>query len=168
VSFWAGIDGFNSGTVEQDGTAVSCEGGTPHHYAWHELCCKQPEVKFSGAAVAVGDRITSIVTFSGGKYVLTLKNATKGWTKTSSGTIGGQRSSVEAIAEAPSLCSTSCTVQPLANFGTVHFTSTTANGQPFGSLSPIKINMAGSGHLKASTSALSGGTAFSVTFLRST
>src|SRR5215467_10329831 len=35
-SFWVGIDGFNSGSVEQTGTDSDCQNGVPTYYAWFE------------------------------------------------------------------------------------------------------------------------------------
>jgi Peptidase A4 family len=36
-SFWVGIDGFNSNTIEQMGTDADCHSGSPAYYAWFEL-----------------------------------------------------------------------------------------------------------------------------------
>src|SRR5438105_3519625 len=36
-SFWVGIDGFNSGSVEQTGTDSDCRNGVPTYYAWTEF-----------------------------------------------------------------------------------------------------------------------------------
>src|SRR5713226_10107549 len=36
-SFWVGIDGFNSGSVEQTGTDSDCQNGQPVYYAWFEF-----------------------------------------------------------------------------------------------------------------------------------
>ncbi|HET8805095.1 MAG TPA: G1 family glutamic endopeptidase, partial [Gaiellales bacterium] len=66
--------------------------------------------------------------------------------------------SAEVIAEAPS----SGGVLPLANFGSVGFSAATVNGQPIGSFNPDRIDMVSGTTTKATTSALSGGTAFSV------
>jgi hypothetical protein len=53
---------------------------------------------------------------------------------------------------------------PLTNFGTASFSAVTVNGQAIGAFNPDKIDMVGNGFTKASTSALSGGNAFSVTW----
>src|ERR1700722_9808224 len=37
VSFWVGLDGYGSSTVEQTGTSVSCATGTPQYYGWWEF-----------------------------------------------------------------------------------------------------------------------------------
>ena len=35
ASFWVGLDGFNSNTVEQTGSDVDCSGGSPVYYSWY-------------------------------------------------------------------------------------------------------------------------------------
>src|SRR5580704_16340313 len=34
-SFWVGLDGYNSNSVEQTGSDVDCSGATPKYYAWY-------------------------------------------------------------------------------------------------------------------------------------
>ena len=36
-SFWVGIDGYSSSSVEQLGTDSDCAGNTPDYYAWWEM-----------------------------------------------------------------------------------------------------------------------------------
>ena len=36
-SFWVGIDGFNSNSVEQLGTDSDCSSGSATYYAWREM-----------------------------------------------------------------------------------------------------------------------------------
>src|ERR1700761_1678583 len=36
-SFWVGLDGYNSNSVEQTGSDVDCSGATPTYYAWYEI-----------------------------------------------------------------------------------------------------------------------------------
>ena len=36
-SFWVGLDGDGSSTVEQTGTSADCSGGVPKYYAWYEM-----------------------------------------------------------------------------------------------------------------------------------
>jgi hypothetical protein len=68
--------------------------------------------------------------------------------------------SAEVIAEAPS----SGGVLPLANFGTVGFSAATVNGKPIGSFNPDRIDMVSGTTTKATTSALTNGKAFTVTW----
>jgi hypothetical protein len=35
-SFWVGLDGYSSSTVEQDGTDTDCVNGKPQYYGWYE------------------------------------------------------------------------------------------------------------------------------------
>src|ERR671932_523536 len=41
-SFWVGLDGDGSNTVEQTGTSADCSGGTARYYAWYEMYPKFP------------------------------------------------------------------------------------------------------------------------------
>jgi hypothetical protein len=158
-SFWVGLDGYSSSTVEQTGTSADCSGGTPRYYAWYEMYPKFP-VNLS-LAVRPGDSMSASVTTDGsGKFTLHIHNGTTGGDFVTVHTLKRARlSSAEAIAEAPS---GSGGVLPLTNFGTASFSAVTVNGQPIGSFSPDRIDMVGNGFTKASTSALSGGNAFSV------
>lgn len=165
-SFWVGLDGFNSGTVEQTGSEVDCRSGSPRYFGWYEMFPAFP-VNFSNT-VRPGDHFSGSVTFNGsGKFTLVLKDATRGWSHTVHKTLtGAKRSSAEVIAEAPS---SSSGVLPLADFGTVKFSNSMVNGSKLGSTSPTKIIMVnGSGRAKDSVSALSNGTNFSVKWLHST
>jgi Peptidase A4 family len=165
-SFWVGLDGFNSGTVEQTGTEVDCRSGKPKYFGWYEMFPAFP-VNYSNT-VHPGDHFFGSVTFKGGgKFALTLKDATAGWSHTVTKSLSSaKRSSAEVIAEAPS---SSGGVLPLADFGTVHFSGASVNGGTLGSANPVKITMVNnSGRAKDSVSSLSGGTAFSVKWLHST
>jgi peptidase A4-like protein len=165
-SFWVGLDGFNSGTVEQTGTEVDCVSGHARYFGWYEMFPAFP-VNFSNA-VSPGDHFSGSVTFNGsGHFTLVLKDTTKGWSHTVHKTLNSaKRSSAEVIAEAPS---SSSGVLPLTDFGTVHFGNSKVNGSAIGGFNPTKIVMVNSsGRAKDSVSALSGGTAFSVTWLHST
>lgn len=165
-SFWVGLDGYNSQTVEQTGSEVDCRSGHARYYAWYEMFPALP-VNF-GNPVQPGDRFTGSVTFTGsGHYTLTLKDTTQGWSHTVHKTHNGAKnSSAEVIAEAPS---STVGILPLTNFGTAHFSNAKVNGAAMGKANPTKIIMInGSGRVKASVSALAGGTAFSAKWLRST
>jgi len=163
-SFWVGLDGDGSSTVEQTGTSADCSGGSPRYYAWYEMYPKFP-VSLS-LAVRPGDSMSGSVTTDGsGRFTLTIRNATTGASFTTTQTLKRARlASAEVIAEAPS---SSGGVLPLTNFGTVGFSGATVNGQAIGTFSPDRIDMVSGGVTKATTSALSGGTAFSVTWKHS-
>jgi hypothetical protein len=163
-SFWVGIDGDGSNSVEQTGSEVDCSGGSPQYYSWYEMYPAYP-VNFSNT-VRPGDHFTGSVTYNGsGKFTMKLSDTTQGWSRSVSKTYSpAQRYSVEVIAEAPS---SSTGVLPLTNFGTVNFTNSLANGQALGNYSPDQINMVSGSTTKASTSSLSGGENFSVTWKHS-
>jgi hypothetical protein len=159
-SFWVGIDGDGSNSVEQTGTEADCSGGRAVYSSWYEMYPAYP-VNYSNP-VSPGDHFTATVSRSGTKYTLTLSDTTKGWTKTTTKTQSGlSNASAEVIAEAPS---SNTGVLPLANFGTASFTGATANGQAIGNYSPDKIDMVSGRTTKATTSSLSGGENFSVSF----
>lgn len=158
-SFWVGLDGDGSNSVEQTGTEADCVGGRAQYSAWYEMYPKFP-VTLS-MAVHAGDSFTASVTTDGrGSFTLTIRNTTTGASfSTVQRLKRAQLASAEVIAEAPS---GSGGVLPLANFGTASFTGAMANGKTIGSFSPDRINMVSGSTTKAATSALTNGTAFSV------
>ncbi|MCC9311529.1 hypothetical protein LN042_31450 [Kitasatospora sp. RB6PN24] len=169
-SFWTGLDGDGSNTVEQIGTEADCSGGSPRYAAWYEMYPALP-VNFSGP-VAPGDHISASVTAgSRGQFTLVITDHTQNWSHTLHKTLRSARlASAEVIAEAPS---TQTGVLPLTDFGTVQFDHATANGQAIGSFSPTRISMAGqaaqagqAGPTKAATSPLNSGNDFSVAWQR--
>ncbi|MBV9228413.1 MAG: hypothetical protein JOZ18_03795 [Chloroflexi bacterium] len=164
-SFWVGLDGDGSNTVEQTGTEGDCQGRSPTYFAWYEMFPKFPVT--INHPVLPGDALSASVT-SGTKssFKLVISDQTQGWTFQTTKTLRSAKlASAEAIAEAPSSQSG---VLPLADFGTVNFSSTMVNGQSIGSFNPDEIVMVTpGGTVKAQPSALSGGTAFSVTWKHS-
>jgi len=116
-SFWVGIDGYNSSTVEQAGTDSDCANGVPQYYTWYEFYPKRSRV--SALAVKPGDSIQGEVSYiGGGNFLVTLTNVTTGQSFSVKGKVANaKRSSAEWIAEAPS----SGGILPLANFGTSYF-----------------------------------------------
>jgi len=153
-SFWVGLDGYSSSSVEQTGTEADCDGKTAEYSAWYELYPADP-VTYSNV-VKPGDVITETVTFSGtDTYTMTIKDATEGWTKTTTkNSKGHARSSAEVIAEAPY----SGGVLPLADFGTVNFSGSTVDGASLASTNPTGMDMATSaGVAEATIGTLSGG-----------
>ncbi|MFL5915859.1 MAG: G1 family glutamic endopeptidase [Gaiellaceae bacterium] len=164
-SFWVGLDGDTSGTVEQTGTDADCSGSTPQYYAWYEMYPKFP-VNLSGT-VRPGDNMTASVTTNGsGSFTLTISDTTQRWTNTTNARLKrASLASAEVIAEAPS---SSGGVLPLANFGTVGFTSAKANGATLTSSTPgiDPITMQSGSTVKAQPGSISSG-AFSVTWKHS-
>jgi hypothetical protein len=167
-SFWVGLDGYSSNSVEQDGTDTDCINGSPQYYGWYEMY-PNPSFNF-GSTISPGDTIKASVTYAGSsKYTLTLADTTKDWSTSTSKTLSGApRSSAEVIVEAP-CCTNSGGVLPLADFGTVNFSSSLVNGAAIGNTSPTEITMVNnSGTDKDTVSSLSGGESFSATWKRAT
>ena len=164
-SFWVGLDGYSSSSVEQTGTDADCSGRTPVYYGWYEMYPAYP-VNFSNT-VRPGDHMSASVVFSGtNTYTLKLTDSTRGWTQTIVKNQSGlARSSAEVITEAPSSRSG---VLPLADFGTVNYSTSSANGASLAGFNPVQIIMINnSGADKDTTSSISSGGAFSNTWLRS-
>jgi hypothetical protein len=163
-SFWVGLDGDTSSTVEQTGSSADCSGSTPQYYAWYEMYPKYP-TNLSGT-VKPGDHFTASVTTNGsGSFTLTITDSTQGWTNTTSAHLkSAALASAEVIAEAPSSRSG---VLPLANFGTVSFSGSTVNGVAMNTLSGLDpITMQSGNTVKAQPSSMSNGS-FSVTWKHS-
>jgi hypothetical protein len=159
-SFWVGLDGDTSNTVEQTGTEADCSSGQAVYSAWYEMYPKYP--KTYANPVAPGDHFAARVTTDGrGAFTLTLSDTTRGWTQTTGARLKSARlASAEVIAEAPS---SSGGVLPLADFGTVGFSSASVNGAALTSSTPglDPITMGTGSTTKAQPSSLSNGS-FSV------
>jgi hypothetical protein len=163
ASFWVGIDGYSSNSVEQLGTDSDCSRGTPTYYGWWEMY-PNPSVQLSTSQypVSPGDTLTAEVTDNlNGTYTLQMSSS-RGWNFSTVQSGSFNDSSAEWIAEAPSSCSFfGCTVLPLANFGTMSFSNSTADGATIGSYGSsvwVEITMVtNNGTVKAQPSALNGG-----------
>jgi hypothetical protein len=124
TSNWSGLDGYNSDSVEQDGTFAHCGGTgnmTPKYEAWYEMF---PANSVNVFAVHPGDIIDSSVTYdsTSGNFTLTISDLSTG---KSSGTTAQcstcERTSAEWIVERPELCNnagTKCFLTELADYGT--------------------------------------------------
>jgi hypothetical protein len=166
AAFWVGLDGYSSDSVEQTGSDSDCDGRTPSYYGWYEMYPADP-VNFSNT-VEPGDAMSASVTFSGTEtYTLVLKDTTRGWTQTITKNQSGlDRSSAEVITEAP-CCTASGGILPLSDFGTVSYSTSSANGSSLGGQSPVQIIMIdNSNRDKDSTSSIGSGGAFSNTWIR--
>jgi hypothetical protein len=118
-SFWVGIDGYSSSTVEQTGTDSDCSGSTARYYAWYEFY-PAGSVVISSVPVSPGNKMSASVTYSGSEFTITIKNVTTGKSYSKSSRVSGaQRTSAEWIAEAP-CCTRSGGILPLSDFGTVY------------------------------------------------
>lgn len=162
-SYWVGLDGYNTSTVEQLGTEADCSGGSPSTYAWFEMYPRRGYY-INTVQVNAGDTYTASVTYRGsGSFVLSLADTTTGASfSTTQKLNSARRASAEAIVEAPY----SGGVLPLANFGKANFSGATANGSALGRFSPLDpITMRNPYGMVATPSKFSSGsTAFSVTW----
>ena len=176
-AFWVGIDGYASAdpTVQQVGTDADCTKSKKKvYYAWYEL---YPDsiVTLSTAThpVSPGDTLSAAVSGVGSTFTLTLTDIGR-WTF-STVQVTPQApldSSAEWIAEAPTACTaTICKAVNLANFGAVRFTGASANGLPVNATSftnhQITMTNKTGAIVKASTSSLVSGSAFTVTWKHS-
>jgi peptidase A4-like protein len=184
ASFWIGIDGYNSNTVEQIGTDSDCQGGVPTYYAWYEFYPHWSYGITLNSPIFPDDVISAEVkSTTGGIFTVSLTDLTSGQSFSANVKMNNaQRSSAEWIAEAP----WSGGVLPLANFGTAQYganntkvlgtSSATINGvtgaigafgSPTAPSSPVqKITMVtSSGAPKAEPSDLStDGSSFTITW----
>jgi hypothetical protein len=114
TSEWVGIDGYNNGTVEQDGTLSWCFESHPTYFTWYEMYpAGTIEV---GDSLRPGDKITADVSRTGTSYTLALTDFThprNSFSTTATCSVC-QNSSVEWIAERPAFA---IGIAPLANYG---------------------------------------------------
>src|SRR5262249_13714484 len=118
ASFWVGIDGLTSSTVEQTGTDSGCVNGMPTYFAWYEFFPNPARVIHS-IKLSPGDIMFAEVSYSSGRFNLTIADLTTGSSFSKLGKVkGAMLSSAEWIAEAPS---GSTGTLPLADFGKARF-----------------------------------------------
>lgn len=171
-SFWVGLDGYSSNTVEQIGTDSDCQGrNRPTYYAWYEMYpAGSVETSLS---VKPGDKMTAEVSVRGSAYTLTLTDSRSGTYQTTQTLSGAADSSAEWIVESPEICSFYCTLASLANFGTANFTAESATaGSTTGPISAFTndeiVMETNNGTVRAQPSPLiAGGSAFSDTWKHS-
>ncbi len=171
-SFWIGLDGYSSSSVEQTGTDTDCtSGGAGNYYAWYEMY-PADSVQLPNP-VSPGDSMTAMIISNqaGTTFSLMLNDNTKGWKVNipESSTSAYPRTSAEFVAEAPSQCSLIfCSELPLADFGTVTFTNATvANTRGtvgnIATFANADMQMAENGTILATpTSLATGGSSFSI------
>jgi hypothetical protein len=117
-SFWVGIDGYSSKTVEQIGTDSDCQNGSPTYYAWYEF---YPKFAYNvPITINPGDVISAKVDYGltvEGEFTVYINDETtqESWSH-SEKVSKAERSSAEWIIEASG-------GKPLADFGSVTFGS---------------------------------------------
>jgi peptidase A4-like protein len=168
---WVGIDGANNASVEQDGILAACQGTTPAYAAWYEMF-PQPPV-YPDITIRPGDSILASVYYNSStrKFTLKLADTTNGrhFSVTRSCPSGAscQRTSAEAISEAPS---SGTGVLPLTDFRAEGYSDTKVtnrSGQHGGLRSPNWNTLAvttvnSSGTVLDQPTAIFRGTAFSM------
>jgi hypothetical protein len=130
--FWVGFDGWPSSDswVEQGGTSARCVKGVPQYSAFYEMWPTGAVTPMF--TVKPGDQIAADVVYTAttNQFLITVTDVTSGQTQTEAescaSVTGCPRTSAEWVAESPSHFGTS-TWFPLADYGTMEFTSTTAN-----------------------------------------
>lgn len=171
-AFWVGLGGESgqSDSLEQIGTQADVTNGQTEYYAWYELV-PAGQVKLD-LAIHPGDHISASVAVSGSNVTVSLANLTSGQSYTNTLQMSNpETSSAEWIAEAPSADDGQGDLQPLplADFGTVGFTSAsaTADGHtgtisdPSWSAQPVALDQSSSATAQPS-SLSSDGSSFSV------
>jgi hypothetical protein len=164
ASFWVGLNGRDSHSLQQIGTTSALTGSGPRYGVWWEML-PGPAVD-APMAVAPGDVVTATVASDGrGIFTLSLRDATNGqYFAIRQTDATATLSSAEVVTEAPSSSSGQL---PLADFGTVSFTHVRVNGRPLGALHWSKVNMIVDGRRQAGRSALAaGGSGFAVSWER--
>ena len=161
-SFWVGLDGDGTSTVEQTGTEADCANGAASYQGWFEMFPAAPV--FFSETVRPGDAMSaSVVANGGGSFTLTLTDSTEGWTKVTSQTSDtAQLGSAEIIAEAPS--DGNGDVLPLSDFGAVTFADALIDTHAIGTLNTAEVTMESAANVaEATPSALTDGDEFTVT-----
>jgi hypothetical protein len=158
-AIWVGIDGDSDNTVEQLGTEQDWTPAGQTNYVWFEMYPHR-SYTITGFPIEPGDTFSASVNYAGGNlFILSITNLTKGvaytvppkYTK-----MNASRESAEWIVEPPFAGG----VLPLADFGTVSFSScsATVNGVTGAIDNPAwqydPITMASGGTVKAQPSAL--------------
>ncbi len=170
-SFWLGLDGLTSSTVEQIGTDSDCNGTMASYYAWYEFA-PNAGILIEDIPVSPGDQMSAWVGYSGGEFTVAITNENTGQSYSQTQRFSGaKRSSAEWIAEAP-CCASNGGALPLSDFATVFFGSShSTDASTAGPISNFGRNvqvimMAGStGKEEAVASPLgASGTSFTVTW----
>jgi Peptidase A4 family len=130
VAFWIGLGGATRTArgLEQIGTSAECSDNlVPSYSAWSELIPIPARAVELPIGVAPGDTITAQLIVGETTVTFSLRNATtdEAFSAETPAPVV-DLSSAEWIVEAPSFCLQRCTRLPLAHFGSLTFTSTTA------------------------------------------
>lgn len=148
LTIWAGIGGYASPALAQDGTAIGTPGISAHQAWWELTPAGMVPVPLYATA---GKRFTAEVHYLGsGRFSFFMENDATGaaWSGIEKSTNGATLATAEAIVERP--CLARCT-QPdasyanLMDFGRVTFVSSRVNGHPLQSFTNYAEAMSASG-----------------------
>ena len=120
---WAGIGGFNDGTLIQAGTEIDYYNGAAHYTAWYELLPAY-ETVISNLPVSPGDNIYVNITAvpnRANNWTITLIDKTTGEGFTINASYQSSQNSSEWVEERPEVCSSSCSLANLTNFGESYY-----------------------------------------------
>jgi peptidase A4-like protein len=99
ASFWVGLDGWVTDTVEQTGTDSDCDGETAHYYSWFEFF-PNAGVTITSVPVSPGDQMSAEVIYNGTEFAVSITNESTGNSYRKSAIVAlAQRVSAEWIAE---------------------------------------------------------------------
>jgi hypothetical protein len=123
-SYWVGLDGDGTNTVEQIGIEADCDGDIQVYSGWYEMFPNAPV--FFTNPVKPGDIIDASVTAEGaGVFMLSLYDMTQNWTQiTQQTSTAATLGSAEVITEAPNVAGQ---IEPLANFGITVYSAAAIN-----------------------------------------
>ena len=123
---------------------------------------------FPAISVKANNNIKVSASQDASKATVTIDDLTTSKTVTKSGA-GGTDAQVQASDVGVAVSTTNSALQNVPNFGKMTFTGVTVNAAKIGTLSPVQWEREdASHHVEISTSALSGGSSFTTTYLRST
>jgi hypothetical protein len=173
VSFWVGIDGWTSDTVEQTGTSTWCNKTTATYFAWYEFY-PAGSVEIS-MTVTPGDKMTAKITYSGSEFTAEITDETTGKSFSTKASVpSAARSSAEWVAEAPSggqgiLNLADFTSASFGTDGTNTATDSTKSGTigAFGTDNTYQITQEDwpEHYVESKSSGLTGGSSFKVTWV---
>jgi hypothetical protein len=125
VSFWVGIDGTGTSTVEQAGTLATCStANKPPVYKvfWEMFAPNNESHGGENLTISPGDMVDASVDYLNGSYTLKLTDTTSGHSLSTTQACGAsavcKRATAEWIVERPGGGK-----YPLAAYGTVEFTN---------------------------------------------
>jgi hypothetical protein len=133
-SFWAGLDGYGSNTVEQIGIDADCIDGKAQYFAWYEMYPKKTVMIGNLSAPETIDAEVSYI--GGGQFTLKLKVKGIALPTINARNPSARLVSADVIAEAPSSSHGPRSALPLAKFPDVIFSEATVNHRPLQSAGP--------------------------------